>query len=328
MESKQKRFILRSNMKKTIKLLFFIVWVSFLVSSCTKKIPIRSWSPPTKENLASKKINHIVIMNLKKGNRLHDIFASALRESLSGSPFVKVTAAKSNDELKSQLELYNFTPQMKMDYSNVAYLYFQIFESYDIQRLRKEIQRTLYHCNHLAKKNPCRKTGTANLKQGVQKVNYNQAITVDLKRRNGEQLIPTLTISKSYASEHRVIPDYRLLQQKVGELAAKEFVKQVLPYRAYIDIVLLKGDSIALTMIMKGAYSLAFKRLERLFKKDPKEKTAKNLYLQAVVFEIQGNLTGAKEFYHQASLLDKGNKVIQKSLKRVEKSHTVTPNGA
>jgi Flp pilus assembly protein TadD len=89
--------------------------------------------------------------------------------------------------------------------------------------------------------------------------------------------------------------------------------------------VLLDGDSIALEMIEKGAYSLAFKRLEKLITRDAvTEKTAENLYLQGVSLEFQSDLTGASSFYNEALLLDPGNETILDAVNRIKKAALVS----
>ena len=102
-----------------------------------------------------------------------------------------------------------------------------------------------------------------------------------------------------------------------------------MPYREYLDVELLGGDSISVNMIEKGAYRLALKRLEKLITQEGGEgKTPENLYLQGITLEFQGDLVGALSFYNEAMLLDAENEVIKVAVERIERATSVVKKAA
>ena len=184
---------------------------------------------------------------------------------------------------------------------------------------------TLRRCNYLLEKNQCAVIGTTTLREGLQKVNYVQSVSLSLKDADGNQIVPDQSFERVYSKSMKMVPDEIILRKKVSHLIAREYTKQILPYRESFDIVLLDGDRIALEMIEKGAYSLAFKRLEKLITRDAGiEKTAENLYLQGVSLEFQSDLTGASSFYNEALLLDLGNETILEAVNRIKKAALVS----
>lgn len=301
-------------MKKINLITITILSTLLFIGACSQKIPMRSWTPPDTTNILPK-VKHIVVVNQDKGDPLSDMFADSLREKLSLLPFVTIAPSPSLERLANQLKDYHLNPQIPQK-EKVAYLSYVIKENLDLKRQQERRQVTLVSCNYLREKEPCYKTGRVELKSGIQNIRYKQQIHFRLKDAKGKEIIPQQVIVRTYNKKMKLVPGQLLLRKKVSDLIAEEFTKRVLPYRKYIDVDLPTGDSIAVKMIEKGAYNLALKHLEKRIKAG--NKTEANIYLQGFVFEILGNLTGALELYHQASLLDKTNQTIREAIQRVE----------
>ena len=306
-------------MKKYLLSGIIILVLSTLISSCTKKIPFLTWTPPIKENIIGK-LDYIVIVNPKKGDSIYDSFEDSLREVLSSSPFVKVESSRSLETLMEQLKDYNLNPKIS-DKGRVGFLSYQIDENMTLNRISNSRISTLNSCNYLRKKNKCRVSRTATIHQGSQKISYSQSVKLSLNDKEGNGIIPSQTLKHVFNENNLVIPDELLLRHKVSQVITKNYIKQILPYKEWIDIELLGGDSISIEMIEKGGYEIAFKRLERLISEG--EKTSENLYLQGVVLEFEGNLVGSLELYNQSLLLDNQNEVIQNSLQRLENALSI-----
>ena len=294
-------------------------------TSCTTKVAMRTWVPPqnTGQNIAAK-ADYLIIVNSHKGELLYDILEDALRERFSELPFLTVEGSFSPVELSGQLKDFNLRPRIEMQ-GRVAFLRYEVKENFEVLRSQSVRLVTLRRCNYLLEKNQCAVIGTTTLREGLQKVNYVQSVSLSLKDADGNQIVLDQSFERVYSKSMKMVPDKIILQKKVSNLIAREYTKQILPYRKSVDIVLLDGDRIALEMIEKGAYSLAFKRLEKLISRDAgTENTADNLYLQVVSLEFQSDLTGASSFYNDALLLDPGNETILKSVNRVKKAALVS----
>jgi len=248
----------------------------------------------------------------------------ALRERFTELPFLTVEGSFSPVELSGQLKDFNLRPRIEMQ-DRVAFLRYEVKENSEVLRSQSVRLVTLRRCNYLLEKNQCAVIGTATLREGLQKVNYVQSVSLSLKDADGNQIVPDQSFERGYSKSMKMVPDEIVLRKKVSNLIAREYTKQILPYRESFDIVLLDGDSIALEMIEKGAYSFAFKRLEKLITRDAgTEKTAENLYLQGVSLEFQSDMTGASSFYNEALLLDPGNETILEAVNRIKKAALVS----
>jgi hypothetical protein len=266
----------------------------------------------------------LIIVNSHKGELLYDIIEDALRERISELPFLTVEGSLSPVDLSGQLKDFNLRPRIEM-HGRVAFLSYEVKENSEVMRSQSLRLVTLRRCNYLLEKNQCSVFGTATLREGLQKVNYVQSVSLSLKDAEGNQIVPDQSFKRGYSKSMKIVPDEIVLRKKVSGLIAREYTKQILPYRESFDIVLLDGDSIALEMIEKGAYVLAFKRLEKLITRDAgTEKTAENLYLQGVSLEFQSDLTGASLFYNEALLLDLGNQIILEAVNRIKKAALVS----
>jgi len=306
------------------KIIFLLIMLMYF-TGCTTKVAMSTWVPPqnTGQNIAAK-ADYLIIVNSHKGELLYDIMEDALRERFTELPFLTVEGSFSPVELSGQLKDFNLRPRIEMQ-DRVAFLRYEVKENSEVLRSQSVRLVTLRRCNYLLEKNQCAVIGTATLREGLQKVNYVQSVSLSLKDTDGNQIVPDQSFERGYSISMKMVPDEIVLRKKVSNLIAREYTKQILPYRESFDIVLLDGDSIALEMIEKGAYSFAFKRLEKLITRDAgTEKTAENLYLQGVSLEFQSDMTGASSFYNEALLLDPGNEIILEAVNRIKKASLVS----
>ncbi len=306
------------------KIIFPLIMLLYF-TGCTTKVAMKTWVPPqnTGQNIAAK-ADYLIIVNSHKGELLYDIMEDALRERFTELPFLTVEGSLSPVELSGQLKDFNLRPRIEMQ-GRVAFLRYEVKENSEVLRSQSVRLVSLRRCNYLLEKNQCTVIGTATLREGLQKVNYVQSVSLSLKDADGNQIVPDQSFERVYSKSMKMVPDEIVLRKKVSNLIAREYTKQILPYRESFDIVLLDGDSIALEMIEKGAYSFAFKRLEKLITHDAgTEKTAENLYLQGVSLEFQSDRTGASSFYNEALLLDPGNEIILAAVNRIKKASLVS----
>ena len=131
-------------MKKStfIFVLFFV-----LLGGCVSKVPLQSWSPPSKINISGN-ADVMVIVNPKKGELLYDIMEDALRERFTSLPFLKVEGSQSSDDLAIQLRDYNFSPRIEAK-SKIVYLSYDISEKSEVKRLQTVRLVNLRYCNYL-----------------------------------------------------------------------------------------------------------------------------------------------------------------------------------
>ncbi len=305
--------------------IIFLLMMLLIVVGCAARVPMRSWVPPKSadQNIAGK-IDYLIIVNNHKGDILPDILEGAFRERFASLPFLEVESSISPDDLARQMSDYNFIPRIGKK-GKVALLKYEVQEHYVVTRSRSVTGVTLRHCNYLLEKNKCNVIGVGSLNHGTQNVSYAQTVSISITEENGNIIIPRQKIERGYKRSSKVVPDEIVLRKKVSDLIAREYTKQILPYRAHIEIELLNGDSIAVEMIENGAYSLALKRLEKLITSNSAtEKTAENLYLQGVCLEFQNDLEGAFSFYQEALLLEPENTTIQYAAKRLKKAVSIT----
>jgi hypothetical protein len=309
-----------------IKIIAVFLMMQYFLG-CTSKVPIRTWVPPQSaaDNIAAK-VDYLIIVNPHKGELLYDIFENALRERFTILPFLEVESSFGTAEIALKLKNYNYIPRLP-NKERVAYLSFEIKENHQLQRSQNTRGVNLHRCNNLIKSKKqqrCRIYAKETLKQGVQNLRYSQQVLFNLSDDNGNTIIERQQIERVYQIRNKLIPDEIILRKKLSDLIAREYSKLVLPFRKNIEVELLDGDAIAKQMLEKGAYSQAFKRLEKLQNKQNGTKiSVENKYLQGLSLEFQSDLVGALSYYREALLLESANEVVQAAVSRIKAAITV-----
>lgn len=295
-------------------ILLFLV-ITILVS-CTKTHELKLLHPP-KEAALIQGIEILVVENSKKGDPLYDMMEQALREHLSQRGIFTLIPSVETKKLISDLALFNYIPKLYTDTaSRLGVVSYELKEATHIKRIQGQRYVMMQSCNYLNKKQPCRSSGQAMLRNGKQNLHYKLTANIVIKRQDGTPLLSRSIFGEVNLNE-KFVPDKLVYRSKTAQFIARNFSKNILPYETQVKIELTGGgDGDALDMISYGAYRQAIKRIANLPVDDRNE--PENLFYLGFAFEALHDYSGALEYYRQALQVAPQEEYLKKSVQRVQ----------
>ena len=100
---------------------------------------------------------------------------------------------------------------------------------------------------------------------------------------------------------------------RLGREVAEKFVRQISPYHETADLIVLDGNSVAVTLIRGNAYQEAI-----AFLKSQDDRTAEDEYNLGLAFEANGEIPSARKHYQLALKQDNENQDFKDALRRTK----------
>lgn len=304
--------------RKRSKAILYLISLFVVASGCAKYKEYESVFPPSNNVFA--KYQKVVVQQSTNKQRYHDFFENALKTALTSIHPGNFQPAKNLKQISSDIYLFDYNPKLNsIPDEKIAYISFDLNVKEDIRRDRNSRYVSLRRCNYLNKQVPCFTSGSARLSTGNQVLNVVITGKLYLKNHLGNHIIPIIPIQKTVVeSGIKIRSSTPLINSGLNEIAYN-FSKLIIPHKEKVNSEIMRGgDSIAMKMILHGAFNSAVNRLEKLVSQS-NEAEVDDYYNLGIAYEALNEFPKALENVLKAKDMDPDEENIRMALSRLRR---------